>query len=68
MIFCNVVMNVMKNGSTAIIWAALKGHIDCLKLLVDSGGDINVRDNVSDLRVMILLCVHALVVCNYFII
>jgi ankyrin repeat protein len=34
-------------GNTAIIYAAGNGKIDCLKLLVDSGGDINVRDNVS---------------------
>ena len=36
------------------MYAAAGGCIDCLKLLVDSGGDINVRDNVSDLLVMIL--------------
>ena len=36
------------------MYAADRGHIDCLKLLVDSGGDINVRDKVSDLLVMML--------------
>ena len=30
------------------------GHIDIVKLLVDSGGDINARSNVSDLLVIIL--------------
>ena len=34
--------------------AAIEGYIDILKLLVDSGGDINVRDNVSGMLVMIL--------------
>ena len=43
-------MNVMKNGSTAIIWAARFGHIDILKLLVDSGGNINVRDKVNIIK------------------
>ena len=41
-------------GNTAITWAAGNGHIDCLKLLVDSGGDINGRDIVSDMFVIIL--------------
>ena len=39
---------------TAITIAARKGFIDILNLLIDSGGDINVRDNVSDMLVMIL--------------
>ena len=32
------------------MWAAKWSHFDILKLLVDSGGDINFRDIVSDLR------------------
>ena len=38
----------MQVGETAIIHAATNGCIDILKLLVDSGGKINIRDNVSD--------------------
>ncbi|CAH1154571.1 unnamed protein product [Phaedon cochleariae] len=28
--------------------AAEKGHLDCLKILVDSGGDVNIQDNEGD--------------------
>ena len=40
--------------TTAIMLAAIRGNTNCLKFLVDSGGDINVRDNVSPVLVMIL--------------
>ncbi len=36
------------------MWAAFNGQISMLKLLIDSGGDVNVRDNVSDMLVMLL--------------
>ncbi len=35
-----------QDGSTAITYAY--GNFNCLKLLIASGGDINVKDNVSD--------------------
>ena len=41
-------------GITAITHAAGNGHIDCLKLMVDSGGYINDRDKVSDMFMMML--------------
>ena len=34
--------------------ASMRGDLDILKLLVDNGGDINVRDNVSEMIIMIL--------------
>ncbi|SGZ47215.1 CIC11C00000002818 [Sungouiella intermedia] len=36
------------NGYTAIHAAASYGHIDLLKLLILSGGDINIQDNEGD--------------------
>ena len=42
------------------MWATRNNQIDCLKLLVDSGGDINVRDNVSDFFVIMLSSVTLL--------
>ena len=47
------IVNV-QGGRTAVIHTARWAKNDCLKLLVDSGGDINVRDNVSDMFVMML--------------
>jgi ankyrin repeat protein len=45
---------IMQDGWTAIIWATSTAKFDILKLLIDSGGDINFRNNVSDLLVVIL--------------
>ena len=35
-----------QNGSTALIWAAEKGHSDCARLLLDAGADKNAKCNV----------------------
>ena len=44
----------MQDGRTAIIHAAIEGHVNCLKLLVDNGGDINTTNKVSDFFIIIL--------------
>ena len=36
-------------GFTALDWAAVYGHIDVARLLLDKGADVNSRDNVSDM-------------------
>ena len=62
-------------GWTALIWAALKSHTDCLRLLIDAGANKDARD---DVRCWSLLCCCpfsfqvfcALFICmitNYFI-
>ena len=33
-------------GSTAITWAAQKGHVDCLKTLIANKANINAADKV----------------------
>jgi hypothetical protein len=35
-----------QNGSTALIWAARYGRVDCARLLLDAGADMNVTDRV----------------------
>ncbi len=33
-------------GSTALIWAAMRGHADCARLLLDAGADKETTDDV----------------------
>ena len=33
-------------GLTPLIWAALKGHADCVRVLVEAGADMDGKDNV----------------------
>ncbi len=35
-----------QNGQTALIAASLKGNIECVRLILDCGADLNVRDSV----------------------
>ncbi len=35
-----------QNGSTALIRAAMKGHADCARLLLDAGADTEANDEV----------------------
>ena len=35
-----------QDGRTALICAALKGHTDCVRLLLDAGADTNATDRV----------------------
>ncbi len=37
-----------QNGRTALVWAALCGHVDCVRLLIDAGADTDVEDNVRE--------------------
>ena len=46
---------------TALIWAALNGHSDNVKVLLEAGASIEAKDNVSR-RISICTCV-CLCVC-----
>ncbi len=35
-----------QGGSTALIWAAINGHADCARLLLNAGVDKSVKDTV----------------------
>ena len=36
-----------QHGGTALIWASGSGHMECVKVLLDRGADVNMQDNVS---------------------
>ena len=33
-------------GRTALMWAVIKGHADCARLLLDAGADTKAKDRV----------------------
>lgn len=37
-----------QGGRTALIWACLKGHTGCVKLLLEAGADVNLADGDED--------------------
>ena len=42
---------------TALMMALKKGHMECVKLLLDKGAEVNMQDKVSG---VIIHCVHAM--------
>lgn len=34
-----------ENGMTPLIYAACRGHVECIKLLLDAGADVSITDN-----------------------
>ena len=43
-----------QDGSTALHYAVMNGHYDCVQLLIQSGADVDIKDNVSTLYVHIV--------------
>ncbi len=43
---CDAWHMLAQSGNTALIWAAMRGHADCARLLLDAGADTEVKDNV----------------------
>jgi ankyrin repeat protein len=35
-----------QSGRTALIWTAIKGHTDCVRLLLDAGADTSAMEMV----------------------
>ncbi len=38
----------MQDGSTALMWAASKGHVSVMQYFVEAGANLDAADNVSD--------------------
>ena len=49
-------------GQTALMMAYDRGHIECVKMLVDKGAQVNIQDTVS-LSGVIIHCVQCNAAC-----
>ena len=47
-----------KDGQTALHWAAMKGHVEILQMLLHHGGKVNCRDKVRASGIGILMVSH----------
>ena len=52
-------MHLLQWRQTALMMAYDLGHIECAKMLVDKGAQVNIQDMVS-LSAVIIHCVHAM--------
>ena len=43
---CNLCGGRTQLGRTALIWAAERNHTDCVRLLVEAGADMEVKNSV----------------------
>lgn len=39
----------LQNGLNALLWAADRGHVDCVHALIATGTDVNTTDKVTSL-------------------
>ena len=46
----------LQSGQSALMKASSGGHVECVKLLLDQGADVNVKDNVSAVLQSIIVC------------
>ena len=47
-------------GQTALMLAYNRGHIECAKMLVDKGAQVNIQDHTVSFSGVIIHCVHAM--------
>ena len=47
----------LQDGLTALMKASEAGYMECVKVLLDKGADVNIQHNVSG---VIIHCVHAM--------
>ena len=50
------------DGATPLMFAAMTGHLDVARLLVDSGCDINKQDNISGWTALMQATYHGYVI------
>ena len=47
----------LQDGWTALMRASVTGKVECMKVLLDMGSEVNMQDDVSG---VIIHCVHAM--------
>ena len=47
-----------QDGSRALHWTAMKGHIEVMRLLLERGADVNASNKVSDMirDIVMIIC------------
>ena len=62
---CSVYMYFsLQYRETALMKASSEGHVECVKLLLDKGADVNHKDEVSAVSLSIIVCLAcSLVTC-----
>ena len=54
MLILSLLREHAQDEMTALLWAAMEGHADCVRLLLDAGADKDAKNNVRNLPVSIL--------------
>ena len=55
--------SLQQNGRTALMYASVKGKVECMRILLERGAQANMQDKVSSSRpVQCLLLMYVLVV------
>ena len=58
--FLHLIMSFIlyQGGRTALHWAAMYGYIEVMRLLLDKGADVNIKDKVSGMiwEIVIIVC------------
>ena len=39
---------MFQGGNTALIWAAMEGHVSCVEVLVQAGANLNTQNNYRE--------------------
>ena len=51
----------LQEGHTPLMWASVRGHVECVQLLLDRGAQANLQDVVSVVQSHVPLCEEGIV-------
>ena len=52
-----------KNGMTPLHWAANGGKLECMKLLLEHGGEVNISDSQDNITALHIVCARGFSAC-----